>query len=60
MFLKDYLNKGIFKVNLGMTGSLPSMFWVIKDMVLQERMSRTWGQSDGSEYACDCVKGHVF
>lgn len=47
--LKGYLHKGISKVNLDMTDSSPSIVWVIEDIVLLERMPRTWGQSEGGE-----------
>lgn len=54
ILLKSHLKKGIF--NLGMTDSSPFTVWVIKDVALPERISKTWD----SERVCVCVRACAF
>lgn len=54
ILLKSHLKKGIF--NLGMTDSSPFTVWVIKDVALPDRISKTWD----SERVCVCARARAF
>ena len=59
ILLKSHLKKGIF--NLGMTDSSPSTVWVIKDVALPERISKTWDCQRGvCVCVCVCVCVYIY